>query len=114
MADVFKKLFYTGVGLVSLTSEKVQETVDELVKQRKISQEEGKKIVDDFIKETEAKKEDFEDKLKKVVEEVVDKFEFLTGKDLDELRNRIDTLESKVTKKPATRTRKKTTNKAKV
>ena len=49
MEDLFKKFVYTGVGLVSLTAEKLQKSIDTLVEEEKISEKEGKKIVNDFF-----------------------------------------------------------------
>ena len=71
MEDLFKKFVYTGVGMVSSSLEKFQKSVEKLVDEDKLSQEEGKKLVDDLFKNTESKREEFETKLKKVVEEVM-------------------------------------------
>jgi len=96
MEDLFKKFVYTGVGLVSLTAEKFQKSIDKLVDENKISTEEGKKIVDDFFKKTESKKEEFETQLKKVVEEVMNKFQFKTYKEYQALYDRVGALEEKL------------------
>lgn len=96
MEDLFKKFLYTGIGLVALTAEKIQTTVDDLVSQSKISEEEGKKLVEDFLKDTEAKKEEFETKLKEVTEDVVEKFDFLRADALETLQERIALLEDKL------------------
>ncbi len=99
MEELFKKFVYTGVGFVAYTADKIQETVNELVNQDKITEEEGKKIVDDFLSNTESKKEDFEAKLKGLADEVVGKFNFAnaTKKDgFSDLRARIERLEAKL------------------
>ncbi len=96
MADLIKKAFYTSVGITALVTEKVQDLVDDLVKQRKISLDEGKKIVDEFWQDTETRKEEVEDRLSKTVENVVSRFDFLTGKDVEDLRERVEELEAKV------------------
>lgn len=99
MEDLFKKFVYTGVGLVSLTAEKLENSVNKLVEENKISTEEGKKIVDDLMSKTEAKKEEFEDKLKEVTEAVVAKFDFLKKNDYETLVKRVEALEAEVAKK---------------
>lgn len=96
MADLFKKLVYTGVGLVSLTSEKLQTLVNDLVDQRKLSQEEGQKIVSEFLENTEAKREEFESKLTKIVEDVVETFDFPKNTDMLDLNSRVSALEAKL------------------
>lgn len=96
MEDYFKKLLYTGVGLVSLTVEKLQETVDDLVGDGKMSKEEGKKIVEDFMNNAEAKKDEFESRMKQAADEVISNLKFPTKKDYDELLQRVEELEAKV------------------
>lgn len=99
--DILKNFVYAGVGLASNTAEKVKETIDELVEKGKITDTEGRKIVDDFFKNTEEKREDFESKLKKVQKDVTSKFDFLKkeAEDLsavDSLKSRIEELEAKL------------------
>ena len=103
MEDLFKKFVYTGVGLVSLTAEKLEKSVNKLVDENKISTEEGKKIVDELMSKTEAKKEEFEDKLKEVTEAVVAKFDFLKKNDYETLVKRVEALEAEVAKKKTTK-----------
>jgi polyhydroxyalkanoate synthesis regulator phasin len=102
MEDLFKKFVYTGVGLVSLTADKLQKSIDTLVDENKITSEEGKKIVDDFFKKSEAKKEEFEDQLKKVTEEVINKFQIPRNKEVEALQKRVAALEAKIGKASAT------------
>ena len=110
--DTLKNIIYAGVGLASTTSEKIKETIDELVEKGKISDTEGKKIVDDFLNSTEDKRAEFENKLKKTGEKISEKFDFLNkDKELDILKARIKELEgqiAKMKKKPSTSTKKST------
>ena len=48
--EMVKNMVYAGVGLASMTSEKVKETIDELVEKGRISDTEGKRIVQDFFR----------------------------------------------------------------
>ena len=96
MNDLFKKFVYTGVGLVSTTFEKMQESVEKLVDEDKISQEEGKKLVDDLFKNTESKREEFEAKMKKVIEEVLVRMNLATQTQLHELQDRLAVVEAQL------------------
>ncbi|MEO0896598.1 MAG: hypothetical protein AAFY71_09385 [Bacteroidota bacterium] len=96
MEDFFKKVLYTGVGLASLTAEKLQESVDDLVGKGKLSENEGKKILDDFFDSTEAKKDEFESKLKEAADQAMEKFNFVSKTEVDELKEKIAELESKI------------------
>lgn len=96
MEDLFKKFIYTGVGLVSATVDKFQQSVEKLVDDDKLSSEEGKKILDDLVRNTESKREEFETKLKSIIEEVMVKANFATQTQIQELQDRIEELEAKV------------------
>lgn len=96
MEDFFKKFLYTGVGLVSMTAEKLQEAVDDLVGNGKLSREEGKKIVEDFMSNAEAKKDEFESKMKQAADNVAENLKFPTQKDFNALLKRIEVLEEKL------------------
>ena len=93
MEDLFKKFVYTSVGLVSSSVEKMQKSVEKLVDEDKLSQEEGKKIVDDLFSNTESKAKDWEDKLRNLVEEAMTRMNFATQSQVKELEARIAELE---------------------
>lgn len=64
MDDLFKKFINTGVGFLSQGNKAVQVAIEKLVKESKISEQEGKKIVDDLLKNSEAKRADLEKQFK--------------------------------------------------
>ncbi|MFH1321110.1 MAG: hypothetical protein ABII90_10710 [Bacteroidota bacterium] len=97
--SIFKKVIYAGVGLAAVTVDKIEETVNELVDKGKLSDSEGKKIVKDFFAKTDEKREEFEEKLKTTVKEVVDKFNFLKKDDYEVLKKRVKELEDELAKK---------------
>ena len=47
LEELFKKFVYTGVGLVSLTKDKLQSTIEKMIKEDKISE---KKLLMIFLK----------------------------------------------------------------
>lgn len=96
MQDLFKKFVYTGVGLVATTVEKFQQSVDKLVDEDKISQDEGKKIVDDLVKNTEAKRDEFEGKLRSIIEEVMAKLNVGTQSQVKDIQDRLAAIEEKL------------------
>jgi len=96
MQDLFKKFLYTGVGLVATGVEKVQQSVDKLVDEDKLSQDEGKKIVDDFVSNTEAKREEFEGKLRSLIEEVMTKLNVGTQSQVKDIQDRLAAIEEKL------------------
>ncbi len=97
MQDLFKKFIYTGVGLVSLTAETLKSSVDKMVEDSKLSTDEGKKMVEEFLKNTESKRDEFESQLKSLIEKVVANFKFISEGDFKEVLKRLETLEGDVT-----------------
>lgn len=98
MESLIKKFIYTGIGLVSITRERLQKNIDNLVSNQRLSKEEGRKIVDDVMDKTEAKRGELESQFKKVTEEVMDKFNFATSKEVETLKRRIEALEIRLAK----------------
>lgn len=84
--------------MASLTAEKLQKSIDRLVDEEKISEKEGKKIVDEFFEKTETRKKDLESQFSKITEEVLKKFDFSKAKEILELNKRVKALETKVAK----------------
>ena len=96
--ELLKNFVYAGVGLAALTTDKVKETVEDLVEKGKISDTEGKKIIEDFFKTTETKKDDFESKMKSLGDNISSKFDFLKKEDdeVESLKKKIEELEAKL------------------
>lgn len=107
MEETLKKIVYAGVGLAAQATEKFESTVDELIKKGKLSDKEGKKIVDDFFKKTEKKKGEFEGKIKSSTEEIVSKFKFAQDTELKELKAKVAKLEKEISKLTTTAAPKK-------
>lgn len=103
--ELLKNFVYAGVGLAALTTDKVKETVEDLVEKGKISDTEGKKIIEEFFRSTESKKDDFESKMKSIGDNISSKFDFLKKEDdeVEALKKRIEELEAKLEKVNATR-----------
>jgi polyhydroxyalkanoate synthesis regulator phasin len=70
MDDLFKKFINTGVGFLSQGNKAVQTAIEKLVKESKISEQEGKKIMDDLLKSGESKRADLEKQFKGLTEDL--------------------------------------------
>ena len=97
MEDTFKKFLYAGVDLAAEVSTKFEEGVKDLIEKGKISDVEGKKMVDDLFAKTEARKEEFEAKYNDIKEKVgiVKRTE---EEILADLKSKVADLESKIGK----------------
>ncbi len=100
--ELLKNIVYAGVGLATVTTEKVKDTIDDLVEKGMISDTEGKKIIDDFFATTEKRKEEFENKFKTATDKISEKFEFINKeKEIKTLNDKINNLEMALSKAKA-------------
>lgn len=99
MEDMFKKFMYSGVGMVTSTVEKVQKTVNRLVEEGKISENEGRKVIDDLLEDMDTKKEEYEGKARGLMENLLAKFDFPTRKEVEALEQKIADLEAQLANK---------------
>ena len=112
MENLIKKALYTGVGLVTVASDKVQETVKGLVDNGKLSEEEGKKVVDEFVTDLEAKKGEFEERVNSIVNKIVNTVDLPSRSDFTTLKARIKDLESQLDSTETAKSVKKVVKKA--
>ena len=96
MFDLIKKTMLTGVGLAAMTKDKVEELAKELSEKGKLSEKEGKDLLDGLLKKSEEAKKDLEGKIEGVVRKTLEKLNIATRKDIDELTAKIERLEQKV------------------
>lgn len=102
MGDIFKKFLHTGVGFVSIAVDKFKNAIDDLVKEGKLSEEEGKKIVDDFVNQSDDRKKEFEKDFGNAIKNIVENFKFLKKEEFDLLEKRVEILEKLVAEKENT------------
>ena len=60
MEDLFKKFVNAGVGYIAQGSKSVQTTIEKLVKDSKMTEHEGKKILEELLKSGETKRVELE------------------------------------------------------
>lgn len=99
LESVIKKFVYTGVGFVSLSAEKFKNTVEDLIKDDKISEKEGQKIIDDFFKDSRAKRKEYSGRTKDLVKKVTERLKFVKSEDYEALSKRLTELEKAVAEK---------------
>ncbi len=96
MDKLFKKVLYTGIGIFASTTEKLQKAIDDLVQRGRLSEEEGMKVVEDVVKNTENKKEEYEGRFRRLIDTALSKLNLPQGDTHDKLEKRIKSLEVKL------------------
>ncbi|TGD79735.1 phasin family protein [Hymenobacter wooponensis] len=89
MEDLFKKFINAGVGLVSLTNDRVQKTIDTLVKESKLSEQEGARIMDDLRKNTDTKRQEMEKQFQGLASRLMKSAGIATNADVEELKRTV-------------------------
>ncbi len=99
MFDIIKKVMLTGVGLAAMTKDKVEELAGDLVKKGKLSEKDGRELVDDLLEKSEKAKKDLEKDIEKVVKNTMKKMNLARAEDLSSLTKQVKKLEQALKEK---------------
>ncbi|MFA6897178.1 MAG: phasin family protein [Patescibacteria group bacterium] len=98
---LLEKVILSGLGLASLTQEKAQKLVDELVKEGEVSEKDGAVMAKRAMDNLEKSRKEMENKVDKTVKEIVAKANIPSKKDIAALEKKIDELTKRLeNKKP--------------
>ncbi len=103
MFDLIKRTMLTGVGLAAMTKDKIEELAKELTEKGKLTEKEGKELVDDLLKKSEKAKKDLEKDIEKVVKDTMKKMNIASGEELSNLTKRVKKLETALKEKERTK-----------
>ncbi len=99
MIEIAKKLAFSSVGLVAFVLEKMQETIDEMVNNDRISAEEGEKIIHALMRDASSIREEVQFQLTSNFEKVFQQFASKKEDHLEDLMKRLEYLEKQQSKK---------------
>lgn len=92
MEDLFKKIFLAGIGTLSLTYEKANALVKELVQKGQITVDQGRQLNEELKRVMDSNQPSMESKVK----EYIDSLNLAAKTDVDNLTARIEALEKKL------------------
>jgi len=96
MQEQLSKFFFSAVDFVNRSTETLQTTIAQLTENRAISVEEGQKMYEDFLKSTDARREEFEAQVAKILERVAENLHLATTKQILDLQEQIQNLQTRV------------------
>lgn len=93
MFKFIKKTMLVGAGLAAMTREKIEGTIDELVKKGELSEKEGKELVEELVEKSRKYKKDLEGSVEKIVADTVKKLNVPTRDEMTALKKKIEQME---------------------
>jgi len=96
MFDLLKKAALMGIGITSMTKDKIEELAKEIVGEGKLSEEEGRKLVEGLLKQADEARKDLEDRVEKLVKSALEKLDIPSRGEVEKLEERIKKLETQV------------------
>lgn len=93
---VFGELINLGLGAISLTKEKAEMFIDEMVERGEINKEDAKQTLDDVIKKGEEQKVMIQNMVREEIDNWRSKYGVVSRAEYDKLLERIQVLESKI------------------
>ena len=89
MSEILKKTVFAGIGLALKAWDEVEDLAKEVAKERKMSEKEGRKFLQDVRKRYEDAQKKLEDRVEKSVKDFLNKADVATRADLRALKKEI-------------------------
>ncbi len=96
MSDLLKKAISLGWGLTMVSKEKIEKTVEDLVKRGEVAPAESKDLIDRLVERGEEEKSQFKDFLREQVQRVLTELHVPSENDVANLEQRIASLEKRI------------------
>ena len=93
MDSIFRRLLHAGIGMASKTTKFAEDVINELVDKGKLTEGEGRKLIDKFIREGEQQRHEFEKEMNDYVEKALSKMNLPSREEYRQLETRISVLE---------------------
>lgn len=89
MSEMIKKMIFTGIGLAAVSKDKIEESVKEMITKGSLTEQEGRKFVEEMSGYSEKARTELEKQVNGYVEKAIDRMGLVRKSDLDELQSSI-------------------------
>ncbi|MEA3239281.1 MAG: phasin family protein [Candidatus Bipolaricaulota bacterium] len=96
MFDLTRKAILTSVGLGLIAKDKIDEVVEKIREENKLTEEESRKLAKELLDQSEEARKNLEEEVKKTVGDALEKLDVPSRKDLEDLETRIEKLEGQM------------------
>jgi polyhydroxyalkanoate synthesis regulator phasin len=94
--DLIKKTMMAGIGLALKTRDEVEDIARELSKKGSMSEQEGKKFLDDLLKRYDEARDKLEGRVEETVKKILKKMDIVTSDELKALKKEIRELKKAI------------------
>ncbi len=99
MLNLARKAILTSVGLGLIAKDKIDEAVQRIREENKLTEEESRKLAKELLDQSEEARKNLEKEVKKTVGDALKKLDVVSRKDFDDLEARIEKLENQMDNK---------------
>ena len=96
MFDFLKKTYLFGLGLATLTRDRVEEMVDDLIKRGEVAEKDRSQVVEDFLNRANEEKDKLSKTVSDFVKKTIHEMGLPTQDEHLELKKRVDELEKEL------------------
>ncbi len=89
MIDLFKKTMVSGLGLTLMAKDEAENMARDWVQQSKMTEEEGKKFIEEILVKYGETQDKLEERVGKSVKDFLKKVDVVTGEEFNRLKNEI-------------------------
>ncbi|GAB6097329.1 hypothetical protein JCM14469_35830 [Desulfatiferula olefinivorans] len=90
--EFMKKAMMTGLGMALKTQSEIEEFTREMINKSKMSEDEGRKFIDDMMKRYEDARKDMEKQIRDGIADYMSKADIASKKELDALKKEVEKL----------------------
>lgn len=96
MIDLVKKAMLTGIGMISLTKDKVDEIAKDFIDKGKMSEQEGEKLVQELMEKSDESKEELKKQIETMVNKAMGKMDIASKSDIDHIKQELADIKRKI------------------
>ena len=96
MIDLIKKAVLTGVGVASLTKEKIEDLGKDLIVKGKMTEQEGEKLIEEMLSRAEESRQSMKSQTESLVQNTIAKMQLARIEDIELLKAEIERLREEI------------------
>jgi len=94
MIDLLKNVFLMGVGITSITKEKINEFTKKISEDARVSEDEGQKVITELLEQIKNSKKNMDELVIRLTCETLTKLDVPTRAEYNDLERRVSKLQS--------------------